>query len=126
MTTPRAKTPRIITERDRARGRRIAQARTKKELTQVQLADIVGVSVGLAGQWETGATTLTPQKAEKLAEALGVSMAWLLTGDDESERMTAQTEPEQKMLEIFRLIPADRQSDLAALVEQAAKMMTKK
>ncbi|WP_081472593.1 helix-turn-helix domain-containing protein [Komagataeibacter europaeus] len=125
MTDTARSHSRPITEQDRARGRRIAQARTKKELTQVQLADMVGLSGGLVGQWETGKVTLTAKNAAKLEKILEVPMAWLLTGDDPHEKRLAQTQTEQEYLDVIRDIPVDQQEAFLSMVRAAASMISK-
>lgn len=122
--TPNAKTK--VTEADRARGRRIAKARTKLELTQAELADKIGVSAGLVGQWETGSTGLTPKKAATLERVLQVSMTWLLTGDDTDQTRRAQTEPELELLQLLRSVPMENQDIFLEIVKSTAKTFSKK
>ena len=126
MTNSKPTPRREITEQDRARGRRIAHARTKRELSQAELADKVRVSVGLVGQWETGATGLTPRRAAALEKELGVSMTWLLTGDDPQQTRRAQTETEQEQLDLLRGVPIDRQEEFMEIVRSPAKALSKK
>lgn len=119
------KSGRQVTPADKARGLRIKTARTKRELTQEQLADMLGVSNGLVGQWETGSTKLTAQKAAILERTLGVSMSWLLTGDDPNEIPRAQTETERSALEAFRSIPVESQETVLAMIQAAAKTLSR-
>lgn len=58
----------------------IKLARLRKGITQAELAEMVGVSVGSISMWETGITHPTPRRYNPLAKALGVSVDELLTG----------------------------------------------
>lgn len=126
MTTPDTDKKKVITEADKARGRRIARARTNMELTQTELADMLGVSAGLVGQWETGKTGLTAKKAALLERLLKVPMTWLLTGDDPAENRKAQTETELEQLELLRGIPIEKQEQFMHIVRSAAKAFQNK
>ncbi|MCD8174556.1 MAG: XRE family transcriptional regulator [Phascolarctobacterium sp.] len=58
-------------------GRRIAEARNMKGLTQVQLADILGVSKGCIANYETDASHPKVPHLYRLIEALGVDANYL-------------------------------------------------
>ncbi|WP_281700968.1 MULTISPECIES: helix-turn-helix domain-containing protein [Acetobacter] len=126
MNTPSSNAKPKATEADRERGRRIAKARTKIELTQAELADKIGVSAGLVGQWETGSTGLTPKKAALLERVLKVSMTWLLTGNDPDQTRRAQTETELEQLALIRSVPIENQEKFLEIVRSAAKAFSKK
>jgi transcriptional regulator with XRE-family HTH domain len=53
-----------------AKSNPIRSARTRRRLTQAQLAEQVGVTKGAISQWEQGATRPMPDTALKLLEIL--------------------------------------------------------
>ena len=61
---------------------RIKELRKEKGLTQKKLADIAEVSKRTLIYWENGESQIKPEKAEKLANFFGVSIAHLLAYDD--------------------------------------------
>ena len=75
-------------------GERIKAARTKRQLTQPQLAVLVEVSNGAVSQWETNDTAPKGANLLKLCVHLGVSPTYIMNG----------TEPENAHL---RLVKAD-------------------
>lgn len=62
-------------------GDRIRQVREKKRLTQEQLGMVVGVTDSAVNQWERHKSLPKGSTLPKVADALGVTMAWLLQGD---------------------------------------------
>jgi transcriptional regulator with XRE-family HTH domain len=61
---------------------RLGVAREHAGLTMVQVAERVGVHWISYSRWERGVTEPhIPRATEKLADALGVSMVWLSSGD---------------------------------------------
>lgn len=63
-------------------GKKIKDARTKKNMTQLELADIVGVSYQAVSNWERGNTMPDITKLPDIAKALELNIADLL-GDNE-------------------------------------------
>lgn len=63
---------------------RIAKARREKGLTQSRLAQLVGVEPHTVSRWERGQQSPTAH-ADKLADALGVSLDWLVRGENPAE-----------------------------------------
>lgn len=54
-------------------------------LTVAATAKVAGVPVSTLGHWRTGHAPTDFMAVRKLAAALGVSMAYLLTGEDEEQ-----------------------------------------
>lgn len=61
---------------------RLRLARERKGLSQLDLSRLLGVSDGLAGQWERGQKEPSLSKLKDLARALDVRIDWLLDLDD--------------------------------------------
>jgi transcriptional regulator with XRE-family HTH domain len=106
-------------------GRRIATKRELTGLSQQQLADMLGVSKGAVGQYEVGLTTPRPKRFERIAEVLGVTVEWLLTGNDAEEKVRAQTTNEMAALELLRAIPHEKQAAAIAMLQGLAATVTK-
>ena len=63
-------------------GRRVADARERKHLSQAQLADEVGVRQQTVAAWETGRNIPPTEKLGRLSAALGLSIDYLVLGED--------------------------------------------
>jgi SOS-response transcriptional repressor LexA len=63
-------------------GERIRALREAKHLTGTQLGELVGVGRGSVSSWESGDTQPANTRMTALAEALGVSVDFLLTGNN--------------------------------------------
>lgn len=61
---------------------RLKELRKEKKLTQKELADKINVSKITVLRWENGERQIKPDKAEKLADFFGVSIAHLLGYED--------------------------------------------
>jgi len=66
---------------DNALGRRLAEARVSKGLTQEVLAAQVGVSRVALAKWEAGEFEPDLARIRALARELGVTSCWLAFGD---------------------------------------------
>ena len=63
-------------------GERLRHARKTKKMTQVELAQRIGVAHSTIVRIERGQAKPTIETVEKLAEALGVQAKWLAFGDE--------------------------------------------
>ena len=61
---------------------RLRELQRAEKLTQQELADIAEVSKRTIQNWEDGTSNIKPEKAEKLANFFGVSIAHLLGYED--------------------------------------------
>ena len=62
-------------------GERIAARRKNMGLTQEKLAEICGVTTQFVSYAEAGKRAMRPENLSRIAEGLGVSTDYLLTGD---------------------------------------------
>lgn len=60
---------------------RIRKLRLAKGMTLQQVGDVFGISRGSVSSWESGANTPDPRKLAKLADCLGSTVEYLVTGD---------------------------------------------
>ena len=85
-------------------GQNIAAARRKRELTQQELAERVGIESVTVSRLETGASLPSVVRLIEIADVLGISLAELVGGV--SPHATDQAE---KILDCLRLVSeADR------------------
>lgn len=61
---------------------RLRELQRAEKLTQQELADIAEVSKRTIQNWEGGTSNIKPEKAKKLADYFGVSVAYLLGYED--------------------------------------------
>lgn len=68
-------------------GNFIAKKRREKNMTQVQLAEKLNVSSKTISKWETGKCMPDYSVIELLCQELGISMAELMDGEEEAEKI---------------------------------------
>jgi transcriptional regulator with XRE-family HTH domain len=82
-------------------GDRIKAAREKRNWTQEQLAQAAGISKGFLSDIENDKRNISSESALKIADALGISLDYLLrgeTGQRERARQPVQIPPELSQL----------------------------
>jgi transcriptional regulator with XRE-family HTH domain len=67
-------------------GLRIKEVRKKKQLTSTDFAKIMNLSQPTVTNWEAGRAAFPAHQLVHIAKKLGVSPAWLLTGEVEKEQ----------------------------------------
>ena len=113
---------------DEGMAYRIRTLRQERDLTLEQVADVVGVGKSTVRKWETGMiANMKRDKIASLAKALGTTPAYLMgwnedVSEDNSPSEQLLTEAEQKMLELFRQIPVERQESALEVLEAVLKM----
>ncbi|MDN7350458.1 helix-turn-helix domain-containing protein [Acetobacter senegalensis] len=120
MSTKPAKknppTPKAI-----AMGERIRTQREHLGFTQSKLASMIGVSENAITQYETGRSSPRRERIGALAQALGKSIGWLLTGNEPEEEVKAQTEAERDVLNAMRDLPPEQQDFIVKMIQGLKK-----
>jgi HTH-type transcriptional regulator, cell division transcriptional repressor len=80
-------------------GERIANARMAKGITQEKLAELVGVKNSTLIKWETDRSSPRINRLNQMAGILGVSVVWLLAGDESLPDVDPPSLNETMMLE---------------------------
>lgn len=110
------------------RSERIKALVDNSQMSYQELEKRTGIKKSSLQRYASGETTKIPLDViEKLSIAFNVSQQYLM-GWDEKESSPSEpplTEGEQKMLELFRLIPEDRQPEALELLRVALKMQQK-
>lgn len=78
-------------------GMRIKEARIKKGWSQEQLANKLGTSKSVISGYETGRNDPAQSMVIKLADSLGVSINWLMFGEEKEE-------PEEELKEEVKIL----------------------
>ena len=90
-------------------GSRIRQVRAERGWTQDRLAEAVGVSRSAVAQWETDRVGQVRRNLSRIADALDVSVEFLLHGEDKHAPLTATSGDELALLRLYRECdPEDR------------------
>lgn len=106
---PMARHPPPATTPATTPGARLRAARLERGLTQDALAAELGVSRSAVAQWETDRAGQIRGNLLRIAEVLGVSLEYLLHGDDKRAPAQAATGDELALLRLYReLSPEDR------------------
>lgn len=84
-----------------ATGKLIAQKRKGHNLTQEQLAEKLGVSNKTVSKWETGKCMPDYSVVRQLCEALGLTIAELMDGEESTER-SVRTYDEEQILDLLQ------------------------
>ncbi|ENT3929793.1 helix-turn-helix domain-containing protein [Shigella sonnei] len=90
-------------------------------LSGSDLARIAGVGRSSVNAWKKRGT-ISKDSAAKIAEATNVSLSWLLTGKEDSNRETLDDD-EKALLDVYRnLPPVERRNMLAAFQMRLQKL----
>lgn len=82
-------------------GRFIAKKRKEKNLTQEQLAEQLGVSNKTVSKWERGKCMPDYSVVQILCEALGITVAELMDGE-EAEKSSVRVYDEEQIMDLLR------------------------
>jgi len=110
-------------------GQKLRRLRISRNLTQKQLAALVGVSYSLVAQIESGKVQPAISTLTKLARQLGVSPCYLLTEDqsESSDSILAQTLEQRPILkQLFQKLCRLEDGELIIFQELADQLLTAK
>ena len=108
-------------------GERLALARERAGLTQVQLAEKLGTTQGNITSWEREVVALRPEQLIALADALDVSADHLL--GRENGKSLVPRRPIARVRQIFEQVselPRHQQNKIAEFVEAYVNQYTSK
>lgn len=105
---------------------RLQEIMGKKQIKQADLARMTGISRGAVSNYVLGRYEPKSDIVNKFAKALNCSEMWLWGYDVPVERDSTKksntmdiTEDEQKLLELFRLIPENQQQMVLQMIRVA-------
>lgn len=107
-------------------GKRIRLRRALLEMTQQQLAAVIGVSFQQVQKYEKGTNRVSASRMSAIARALGVTPAWLMqSGDDTPALGKRETDPLMDTENLIHLrsllrLPPAQQASVRALVHTLA------
>lgn len=107
------------------RSERIKALVEKSNLSYQELEKLTGIKKSSLQRYASGVTTKIPLDViEKLSKAFNVSQEYLMGWEEKKDSPSEPTltEGEKRMLELFRLIPEDRQPEALDLLRVALKM----
>lgn len=93
----------------------------EKGVSRTKAAEEIGLSNSITTKWKKTGATPGGDTLEKVAAYFGVTIDRLL-GKEEKENSPSEielTEGEKDLLELFRLIPADQQPVVLAMIRAA-------
>lgn len=116
-------------ERIESCGKRIATALTIRGMKQADLCKLAKVPKSSLSLYLSGAYEPKQDRIYDMAKALNVAEAWLMGYDVPMERKEEKSTPEEPMLtegekklvELFRLVPEDKQQMVLQMIEVALK-----
>lgn len=94
---------------DHPQVQRLNEIIERKGISKADMARICGVSAQSVNNWFVRGT-IGKSSAIKLADALGVSLSWVL-GQDVGEKDGLKTD-EQRLLELYRQLPEEEQQNM--------------
>lgn len=102
---------------------RLRDLKEDSDMTQKQVADIIGVSINHYGKYERGETDIPFEKAVMLAEYYNVSLDYLAgrTNNQKGFFSPTLTAEEEQLVEIFRSLTERNKGKLELFLEQITK-----
>jgi transcriptional regulator with XRE-family HTH domain len=99
-------------------GQRLYDARIKMGYSQMQMAELLGVTQPSYAAWERVTTALRPDHLSKLATILNVSVEHLLGHNKAPQRGTGPVGKMRRVFEEVSRLPRNRQQHIIRVVEE--------
>lgn len=99
----------------------IKRARLDANMTQAEAADKLGITAQAVSNFERGINGIENSMLLRMCEIYNTSMSYVL-GEEEKENTPNEqtlTEGERELIELFRLVPADQQPVVLAMIKAA-------
>jgi len=113
--------PMAITADERAffaaLGGRIAQLRKQQDITQVQLAELIGVTQQTINSYETGRRRVPVSLLPVIAKRLGVAVEALLADDSKGAAKRGPVPKLQQQMDRITQLPRARQQFVMQVIE---------
>lgn len=100
-----------------ALGGRIARLRKQQDITQVQLADLIGVTQQTINSYETGRRRIPVSLLPAIAKRLGVAVEALLTDDAKAAAKRGPTPKLQQQMDRITQLPRARQQFVMQVID---------
>lgn len=94
----------------------------KHGVTAYQISKVTGLSQSLFSDWKKGKSTPKQDKLKKIADYFGVSVDYLMTGEEKEKTPPVGeilTEGEQELLNLYRMVPEDKQKLILSMIRAA-------
>jgi transcriptional regulator with XRE-family HTH domain len=117
---------RDLTNRERQVMDRLESVLKTRGVSWAESAQLAGKSKNLGAQWSGRRSFPREEALYQIAQALGVAMGWLLTGDEPSAETLAMTETERALLKAVRELSPDMQRAALAQVNALVTSIAKK
>ena len=105
-------------------GKRLALIREQKGISQVELAERMGVTQSAVAHWERRSMTLTPDQVVRLARALDVSFDELFGEATTSRRKNGPSGKVHQCFEAVSRLPRRQQEKVVEFVEAFVEKKT--
>ena len=107
-------------------AKRLKELRKEAGMTQIEFARKFNIANGTVGNWESGNRQPDYVTLQKIADFFKVSVDYLVRSESEEENTDIKkspsveiTEGEQKLLDLFRRVPEDKQQMVLQMIQIA-------
>jgi transcriptional regulator with XRE-family HTH domain len=104
-------------------GKRILDLRKRKNLSQTDLANAVGISYAQIGRYETKDTQPPAEVLKKIADALDTTVDFLISGDTDEKAKSALKDSE--LLQQFKAVEQMNEEDRSVVKRLIDAFITK-